>query len=259
MSFIRLDADHWRDYASMNQWVVRASLPALSMEFAGEWAERARTGRAYAFSRVILADRSAAMLGYNWRRTQRTASNPFALPGSVHWWAPLRNAVVNFANVGVPPPADPNQPVITYISRQGWGRRMLIEKDHEGLVRELHRLRDEKGYEVNIVSMDKLSRVEQLQLAGRTTVCFVFSVLCLRTQTTSDHDGRARERSDVPPLDAAKRTFDCDGVLLPRRFRARLRVDDAGRRHGPLRLLGEQGVHAAERPAGCVPGGLPGK
>jgi hypothetical protein len=64
-----------------------------------------------------------------------------------------------------------DKPVITYISRQDWGRRMLIREDHEKLVEELYNLRDNYGYEVNVVSMDKLSRVEQLQLAARTTVC----------------------------------------------------------------------------------------
>jgi hypothetical protein len=165
MMFNRLDADHWRDYANMNQLVVRAALPSLAMEFNSDWVDRAASGVPFVLDRVILADRSAAMLGYNWRRTQRTASNPFALPGSVHWWAPIREAVVGFAR---PPPTD--VPVITYISRQGWGRRMLLDDAHASLVRELHRLRDERGYEVHIVSMDKLSRIEQLQLAGRTTI-----------------------------------------------------------------------------------------
>jgi hypothetical protein len=168
-SFINLDSDHWRDYASMNQWLFRSVFPSAGLEFSDDWTQRASTQKAYVFDRVSLADRSAAMMGVNWLRTQRTASNPFALPGSVHWWAPIRNTVVNFVNYGVEPVQ--STPVITYISRQGWGRRMLKEEDHEKLVEELHRLRDTYGYEVNIVSMDKLSRMEQFQLAGRTTVC----------------------------------------------------------------------------------------
>lgn len=165
MMFVRLDADNWRDYAHMNEMVVKASLPSMVMEFNIDWAERAALDVPYVFDRVVLADRSAAMIGYNWLRTQRTASNPFALPGSPFWWSPIREAVAGFAR---PPPA--LKPVITYISRQGWGRRMLIEADHERLVKELHRLRDERGYEVNIVKMDKLSRIEQIQLAARTTI-----------------------------------------------------------------------------------------
>lgn len=53
------------------------------------------------------------------------------------------------------------------ISRQGWGLRILISGHHEQLVIELRKLRDMYGYEINIVGMDKLSRVEQFQLAGR--------------------------------------------------------------------------------------------
>jgi hypothetical protein len=69
--------------------------------------------------------------------------------------------------------------VITYISRQEWGRRMLVQKDHEQLVAELYKLRDNYGYEVNVVSMDKLSRKEQLQLSARTTVSHLFIVCSL--------------------------------------------------------------------------------
>lgn len=171
MMFKNVDGDHWRDYASMNQWLLRSVFPSVGFEFSDDWAERASTGRPFVLDRVILADRSAAMMGYNWLRTQRTAANPFALPGSVHWWAPIRNTVINFVNHGVEPAQD--VPVITYISRQTWGRRMLREEDHEKLVKELHRLRDTYGWEVNIVSMDKLTRMEQFQLSGRTTVSLV--------------------------------------------------------------------------------------
>lgn len=66
--------------------------------------------------------------------------------------------------------AHSGKPVITYVSRQEWGRRMLIKKDHEELVRELKELEKKYGWEVNVVSMDKLSRDEQIRLAARTTV-----------------------------------------------------------------------------------------
>ena len=47
---------------------------------------------------------------------------------------------------------------------------MLVPADHDKLVEELYTLRDRYGYEGNVVSMDKLSRAQQLQLSGRTTV-----------------------------------------------------------------------------------------
>jgi hypothetical protein len=169
MLFSHLDADHWRDYASMNQWVLRTAFPSIGMEFKTDWEDRAEMGRPFVFDRVIVSDRAAAMNGKSWQRTHRTASEPFALPGSAHWWSTIRNNVVSFAGLN-PSAGHHGTPVITYISRQTWGRRMLIPAHHDRLVRELYHLRDTYGYEVHVVSMDKLSRMEQLQLAGRTTV-----------------------------------------------------------------------------------------
>ncbi|EPQ54991.1 hypothetical protein GLOTRDRAFT_116124 [Gloeophyllum trabeum ATCC 11539] len=167
--FSHLDAAHWRDYAAMNEWVLRAAFPGIALEFNTDWAERAGMGAVSVLDRVVLADRSAAMYAYNFLRTQRTASVPFALPGSAHWWSTIRGSVMQFAGF-----SDAMQPsdkyVITYISRQEWGRRMLKQEDHERLVQELYKLRDTYGYEVVVANMDKMSRVEQLQLAGRTTI-----------------------------------------------------------------------------------------
>jgi hypothetical protein len=42
------------------------------------------------------------------------------------------------------------KPVITYVSRQDWGRRMLIKEDHEGLVKELMALEKKYGWEVSL-------------------------------------------------------------------------------------------------------------
>lgn len=172
MIFPHLDADHWRDYASMNEWVLRSSFPSVTSEFSADWKDRTFMARPFVFDRVVFADRSAAMRGFNYHRTQRTASEPFTLPGSANWWSTIRSNVIEFAGLnGTVGRGTTDKPVITYISRQDWGRRMLIREDHEKLVEELYNLRDNYGYEVNVVSMDKLSRVEQLQLAARTTVC----------------------------------------------------------------------------------------
>ncbi|KAI0825949.1 hypothetical protein BC629DRAFT_1277031 [Irpex lacteus] len=170
--FTHLDAANWRDYAAMNQWVLLSTFPSITMEFMDDWWERGNTSQTFVFDRVLLADRAAAIHGHIFLRTQRTAGNAFALPGSVHWWQPIRNRVVNAAGLTEFSYADYTErlPVITYISRQGWGRRMLIQEHHERLVQELYQLRDDYGYEVNVVSMDKLTRAEQMVLAGRTTI-----------------------------------------------------------------------------------------
>ncbi|KAH9940680.1 hypothetical protein B0H21DRAFT_753931 [Amylocystis lapponica] len=174
MIFAHLDAANWRDYAAMNQWVLRSAFPSISMEFMNDWKERVDMGRVFVMDRVVFADRAAAMHGELFLRTQRTAANAFALPGSVNWWSTIRNNVVGFAGLdgldGGSVKGAERTPVITYISRQEWGRRMLVPEDHDRLVQELHTLRDTYGYEVNIVAMDKLTRIEQFQLAGRTTI-----------------------------------------------------------------------------------------
>ncbi|KAJ7164692.1 hypothetical protein C8R43DRAFT_946492 [Mycena crocata] len=171
MLFNRLDAFRWRDYSTMNQWVVRSSFPDLTMEFIDDWDDRIRMGVPFVMERVVLADRSAAMPALNYQRYQRTAAPPFGLPGSAHWWLTIRNNVVKFA--GLEPEESGGtlgRPVITYISRQDWGRRMLIQADHEKLVWELRKLEDLYGYEVHIVVAEKMKRLEQLQLAARTTI-----------------------------------------------------------------------------------------
>jgi len=129
----------------------------------------------FVFDRVVFADRAATTNGANFRRTQRTASEAFTLPSSPNWWRPFRKNVIESTGLNASTGAGTRgNPVITYISRQDWGRRMLIQRDHEKLVEELYKLRDQYGYEVNVVSMDKLSPFEQLRLAGRTTVCTLY-------------------------------------------------------------------------------------
>ncbi|KIJ65844.1 hypothetical protein HYDPIDRAFT_27072 [Hydnomerulius pinastri MD-312] len=169
--FAHADADHWRDYALMNQWVLRSTFPSLSAEYSADWQDRAEMGRPVMLDRVIFSDRAAAMQGQSFLRTGRTASEAFGLAGSAHWWSTMRSEVIKFSGLdGQVGGGTTHNPVITYISRQEWGRRMLIQEDHEKLVKELYNLRDKYGYEVNVVSMDKLSRVEQLRLAARTTI-----------------------------------------------------------------------------------------
>lgn len=160
----------------MNQWVVRSSFPSVTMEFVDDWRDRIDMGTTFVFDRVVLADRSAAMLSFNFARYQRTAAAAFPLPGSVNWWMPIRDNVVEFTGLDSEIGGGTRStPVITYISRQDWGRRMLIKEDHDKLVEELYRLRDEYGYEVNVVSAEKMSRVEQIQLAARTTVSYLLT------------------------------------------------------------------------------------
>ena len=66
--------------------------------------------------------------------------------------------------------AKSGKPVITYVSRQNWGRRMLLPASHDSLVKALKDLEKKYGWEVNIADMDKMTRDDQIRLAARTTV-----------------------------------------------------------------------------------------
>lgn len=169
MLFTRVD--NYRDYASMNQYLMNGIFPSISIEHSRDWQDRNETHQPYVFDRVVLADRSAAMRGPEFTATERTASEAFSLVSSRPWWSPVRANLVEFIGLNRSIGAGTrDRPVITYVSRQDWGRRMLIPEDHDKLVAALHELEESYGYEVNIVSMDKLSKEEQLRLSARTTV-----------------------------------------------------------------------------------------
>jgi hypothetical protein len=62
-----------------DQWVLRSSFPSITAEYQADWAGRIRMAHPFVFDRAVFADRAAAMQGYNYHRTQRTAANVFAL------------------------------------------------------------------------------------------------------------------------------------------------------------------------------------
>lgn len=176
LMFTHTDDQKWRDYSKMNTFLCKSVFPSMSYEFASEFEDRVDSGRAYLYDRVVFTDRAASLRGAQFAVTWRTAAEAFTLEGSPYWWSPVRRNLLEFVggtSEAVLSPHDLEVPVITYVSRQDWGRRMLIKEDHEVLVKELERLQKEYGYEVNIVSMDKLSRDEQIRLAARTTVSSV--------------------------------------------------------------------------------------
>lgn len=150
LMFTHSESEKWRDYSKMNTFLCKSIFPSMSYEFATEFQDRTDAGRPFLYDRVLFADRAAALRGPQFAQTWRTASEAMSLPGSAYWWSPVRKNLLEF--VGVPEsslhPSDLETPVITYVSRQDWGRRMLIKEDHEKLVKELNNLHDKYGYEV---------------------------------------------------------------------------------------------------------------
>lgn len=161
----------WRDYAGMNQYVIHSALPGTGLEFKDDWFDRAQMFRPFVFDRIVLSDSTASRRDPEFDFIEKTTVMADRLPKSPHWWAPVRWNVVTFSGLQ----RDPDiilerKPVITYISRQAWGRRMLRKEDHEVLVKGLEKLRETHGWELNVVEMENMSRMEQVKLIGRTTV-----------------------------------------------------------------------------------------
>ncbi|EJT99480.1 hypothetical protein DACRYDRAFT_69179 [Dacryopinax primogenitus] len=185
--FPHVDTNGWRDYARMNQYVLFSAMPSIQLLFKAGFQDFAEFERPFVLERVVMCDRGAAIRGSGWMPAQRLASQAFEHRHVDNWWEPIRRNVVRFATndgdqrVAVPTLPGPavlgrktkpkeEKPVITYVSRQNWNTRSLRAEDHETLVKALYRLRDTYGYEVNVVTMDTLTRSEQIALAARTTI-----------------------------------------------------------------------------------------
>lgn len=158
--------------------------------------------RAWWFDEVLLTDRSAAFRGTECGAvTQRTAAEAILGVKNTldrHWWEPVRRAVLRFAGIDgtILSIGDrqeerkdeglrPDRVVVSYIDRQG-SRRHLIQEHHEGLVAALEEVCARRGWELNVVQAEKLTKEEQLEVAARTTVRFVFCYVLQQGGSESD-------------------------------------------------------------------------
>lgn len=206
--FFHQDHLQWRDYSNFNSFMWDGLFPNSAMLFPrdledlGKITAHGSVHKAYQLETAILADRSAAFRGPFTGPTSRTVASATAL-GRVSrwWWEPVRRQMLRFS--GVPeaiiersregcgavnpdftegkvsspehaslrplvPPGD-YAPVVTYITRSG-PRRSLTPESHKALVAALRERAASAGWELNIVNAAKLSKEEQVALAGRTTV-----------------------------------------------------------------------------------------
>lgn len=134
-----------------------------------------------------------------------------------------------------------SKPVITYVSRQDWGRRMLKPKDHESLVHELAQLEKKYGWEVSNLRIASLVCVADERVVDQH--CSHGQALARPANptggTNDNHDGRSRQWTHTFTLDERPEpTFNGHRVLLPRRFRRRLRVHIASSWNQALWCLG---------------------
>jgi hypothetical protein len=129
----------------MNLWILRAALGALSLEFKDDWDYRKDLDRPFVFEYVLLGDRAAWHRGPFWKMPEMV----FPITPREDWWRPMRESAVSFASNPIQEGSQRSAgvPVITYVSRQKTGRRLLREH-HDALVSELKSLGNRYGYEV---------------------------------------------------------------------------------------------------------------
>jgi hypothetical protein len=201
------DALRRRDKPRFNPAILWSALPSLAVLYQDDWHDIARATssgkpKAYYFPKAILADRSAAFRGPHCSSTSRTVAEAMHVGQTNQWWwEPIRRQVLRFAgtpedvinrnlwghgavnpatldqdselrsSLGEPeldPPAD-WRPLVTYISRQS-SRRRLTPESHADLVKALEKHSKAKGWELQIVEAEHMTKEEQLNLAARTTV-----------------------------------------------------------------------------------------
>ena len=124
------------------------------------------------------------------KKWYKMIAGTMSVSASEDYWAPVRKALVENL-LGYIPELDANgavtgptgipglvtmKPVVTYISRQGAGRR-LTDKDHEGLVEALRGLEQEGLCEVHMPMMEHMSLQEQIALPAKSTVSMSFFLL----------------------------------------------------------------------------------
>ncbi|KAG8963271.1 hypothetical protein FRC00_007025 [Tulasnella sp. 408] len=199
--------DEWINWTPLNWYATYSAWPSMTVETINQWEQRAYMTRdnhaVWRFENMLIADRGASFRyekvpGRN-HRTAWSAWEGTQNVSSRWWWEPVRRSVLRAAHVdekivdrpsiwadwkgsfiGDYPPTQKDLSiikeahqlapvVITYVSRQNGGRRLLRDDDLL-LVKSLKELTTRRGWKFNHAFMEKMSPEEQLKLAGETTI-----------------------------------------------------------------------------------------
>ncbi|KAF8641810.1 hypothetical protein AX16_009791 [Volvariella volvacea WC 439] len=195
----------WRDKAGVTAPLMRAAFPSASIQESDYWNDLNDMHTTVVFEKVMIINRESAHkhpFGSKWYKM--IAGTISVTPTTAHFWEPLRQSTIrNFlgyiwdvdhetgAVSVISDPSDTNfaqghgnansnakpkakaivseKPIVTYISRQGGGRR-LVQSDHIGLVAALQRLEDEGVCKIHVAQMEKMSLREQIDLVASSSV-----------------------------------------------------------------------------------------
>ncbi|KAF8868856.1 hypothetical protein BD779DRAFT_1793224 [Infundibulicybe gibba] len=173
------------------EWVDdHTRLSSTAIETSYYWNDLIKLNQTVAFERAMVISRPAAHrspLGSVWFKMIASTTN---ISAPAKFWEPVASS----------------KPVVTYISRQGGGRR-LRDADHQGLVAALEELEAEGVCEVFVARMETMSIKEQVAAAARSTVSF--SVRRLRASVeTSNMDASIPRSTTFEMFNPADYTFD---------------------------------------------------
>ncbi|KAJ7129079.1 hypothetical protein C8R46DRAFT_1363306 [Mycena filopes] len=165
-----IENEEWRDKAGVDGPLMRAAFPAAAIEQSAYWKDLVKLGTTIVFERIILVNRDRAHkhpFGSVWFKMIAGAMNVSA---PTDFWAPVRTSLRRNTLGAVPLPENAiGRPLVTYISRQGGGRR-LVQADHEALVAALRALEAEGVCEFQMAAMERISLREQIELVSRSTI-----------------------------------------------------------------------------------------
>ncbi|RDB18385.1 EGF domain-specific O-linked N-acetylglucosamine transferase [Hypsizygus marmoreus] len=175
-----VQGSEWRDRAGVNAPLMRAAFPFASIEKADYWNDLITLDRTFVFENAMIIGREAARrhpLSGTWFKM---IAGTMTVPAAEHFWEAIRDPTVTnvlgflptlnkHGAVIAPPEATSPKPIVTYISRQGAGRRLVAE-DHEVLVKALRDLEAEGICEVVVAMMERMGLKEQIELTARSTV-----------------------------------------------------------------------------------------
>ncbi|KAF9458149.1 hypothetical protein BDZ94DRAFT_1174146 [Collybia nuda] len=170
----------WRDRAGVNGPLMRAAFPHTSIEQSEYWEDLIKLNITVVFERVVLVNRHAAHTHNYANQWYKMIAGTMNVTVPDGFWAPIQKSLVQNIlgylpavedrGVGMNPlEAVSMKPLVTYISRQAAGRR-LLEKDHEGLVGALRKLEEEGICDVQVAMMERMTVRDQIDLVARSTI-----------------------------------------------------------------------------------------
>ncbi|KAJ7053354.1 hypothetical protein C8F01DRAFT_996845 [Mycena amicta] len=160
----------WRDKAGIDGPILRGTFPGASIETESYWKDLKTLGTCVVFERVVLVNRAAAHkhpFGGVWFKMIAGSMN-VSVPED--FWRPIRETLwESFWGDRSSVASLRSRPLVTYISRQGGGRR-LVQADHEMLVASLYELEAEGICDVQVVRMEQMTLKEQVDLMRNSTI-----------------------------------------------------------------------------------------